>query len=180
MSYGITLSVAPALAILQDIREKVAAIREPIFAAVHGRIHDDVASEVDKRFAPYPGEVVHPFVFATDKSRAFYFWALRTGRIPGQTYDSADGSYERQGTLAESWQVDEDVTANEAFMTVSNNAIDGKGDSYAQALYSADDPVLGHAITGWYLDPRDSDAIADVVTWDLLDVLQNSMREYQG
>lgn len=146
--FSVEYDVAPAVELLREIRSKVAAIREPIFEAVHGPIRDAVLSDVDDLIAPAPGPAVHEFEFATVASRNWYFWAKRTGKIPGQSWDRADGGWERTERLETSWNVTVNVSANEAFMTIENDAVDYKGDNYAQAVYGPD-AVPGHEITGW-------------------------------
>lgn len=178
--FDIALDVAPSLEGLRDIRQKVSAIRTPIFEEVRGPIRDEIAKDVDRIIAPAPQPAVHEFDFSTPESRAWYFWAKRTGQIPGQDWDPVDGTWARQQILETSWQVSVNVSANEAFMTIGNDAQDYKGDNYAQAVYGPD-AVPGHANTGWGEEmDAEVDKVIDHLDEMLYDALDRALAGYNA
>lgn len=177
--YSVEYNVSPAVDILRSIREKVAAIRTPVFEEVRGPIRDYVLSDVQRFVAAYPGDSKFTYkMFATDRSMRWYFWAKRTGRMADQSWDEIGGSWERTGTLETSWNVGVNVTANEAFMTIENDAQDYKGDNYAQAVYGPD-AVEGHIETGWGAEIDESiEAITNNVEDMLLDALDRALEGF--
>jgi hypothetical protein len=88
-----------------------------------------------------PGPVVHPFAFATAKSRRWYFWAFK-GRLP----------YRRTGQGAKGWRVAFDRRLNAGQIRIYNL---WEASGY---VYGAGNPlasfrqVPGHARTGWGRD----------------------------
>jgi len=178
--FSVEYNPSVAVDVLRDIRQKVAAIREPIYEAVHGPIHEAVVEVVNDRFAPPPGDVVHPFDFATLPSRNWYFWMKRTGQIPGQDWDPNGGQWDRTDKLESSWVVSENTSANDTFLTIENDAVDWKGDNYAQAVYGPD-AVPGHENTGWGNDFEDAEnEIADLVEDMLLEALDEALGAFQS
>jgi hypothetical protein len=176
--FSVDYNVTPAVDILRNIRSKVAAIREPIFAEVNGPIRDAVANDVNTLVAPAPNPVKYLFEFATLPSRNWYFWMKRTGQIPGQDWDPSGGEWDRTGTLESGWDVSVNTSANEAFMTLENDALDFKGDNFAQAVYGPD-AVPGHEDTGWGENFDDAlDQIADHVEDLLLEALDRALADF--
>lgn len=178
--YDVVYDVAPAVEILRELRQKVAAIREPIYNDVRGPIRDEIAKDVDTFIAPPPGNVVHPFVFMSEASWKWYMWAKRTGEIPGQSWNDEDGSYTRQHVLETAWNIAVNVTSNSAFMSIENDAVDYKGDNYAQAVYGPD-PVTGHEDTGWGADfDAQMERIADHLGDMLLESFDDALGAFQN
>ena len=85
----------------------------------------------------YPRPAVHPFAFATAKSRRWYFWAVRTGKIK-----TVGGRYQRTGALASGWQVNVFFSDGAVGMSVSNKRKEVK-------YVTGKRQVPGHANTGW-------------------------------
>jgi len=177
--YSIDYDISPARDVLRRLRDFSSAISSEVYAAVHGEIHSRVEDDVLELLAKYPAQdAVHPFSFATEDSRRFYFAAKRLGLFDTQDWDEADGGWERTGTLADSWVVSENTSANTSFISISNNAVDEKGDEYAEAVYGPD-PVPGHEATGWGDDQAAAlDTILDHVQEGLLDALEEAIRNF--
>ena len=91
----------------------------------------------DLRFEPPPA--IHPFVFATPKSRRWYFWALSEGKI------STDGSrYKRTHMLSQAWKVGLTVGDNAIAMFAANPRKETK-------FVTGKRQVPGHRNSGWPL-----------------------------
>jgi len=182
--YRVDNEVGPAIAILRNLRQRVAAIREPVFEAVREIIAPAAVEKAKTApLLPDPGPVVTPFGFASPRSRAWYFWAKRTGQIPGQSWDDADGNYERTDTAQQSWGAQVDVRANEGFMRLYNDATDSvdarsTGPSTYAAALIGDNPVEGHAETGWGIDERVLDDIMDDVADDVLNAIDLALQDF--
>lgn len=85
----------------------------------------------------YPRPAVLPFQFATPKSRRWYFWAVRTGRIK-----TSNGRYQRSGALGAGWQVSLFFSDSAVGMAVRNPRKEVK-------YVTGKRQVPGHANTGW-------------------------------
>src|SRR5258706_2040720 len=136
--YDITLDVSPALELLRNLRQRVEAVREVVFADVQGPITEHVNKAIADFIAPYPdNSATHPFVFATRNSRIKYFILMRTGAFGSQSYDpkNNDATWQRTNTLADSWVISTDLRSNSAFMQIDNVATDERGNQYPAAVY---------------------------------------------
>lgn len=90
-----------------------------------------------QRLSIMPGPAVHPFAFATPKSRRWYFWAVSQGIIP------TDGNgYLRSGETARSWFFTINPLAKGASIGVGN------AKEHATFVYGPRQ-VPGHRVTGW-------------------------------
>lgn len=104
----------------------------------------DALVMVKTKIAPYPGPSVHPFEFATERSKRWYFANLAEGKIP------TDGKrYKRQHNLENAWEVKMDRRGLNTFMTINNSApyavfVYGPG-----VLITTRRQVPGHRRTGW-------------------------------
>lgn len=85
----------------------------------------------------YPRPAVHPFQFATAKSKRYYFWAVRTGVIK-----TSGGRYQRTGALAAGWQVDIFFGDGAVGMSVVNRRKEVK-------YVTGKRMIPGHQVTGW-------------------------------
>lgn len=96
-----------------------------------------IQARVDATYAPYPQLAIHPFEFATPRSRRWYRAQVRAGNI------RTDGTrYIRNGDLGKAWMVLFDRRQTEGFLTVKNTA--------SMAIYVfGNRQVAGHATTGW-------------------------------
>lgn len=123
---------------LQVPRDLPARSRAVYARRVQQEVKPALEQVVEQRLAPYPGAVRLPFVFATEKSRRFYFARFR-GRIP----------YPRSGKLARSWLVRIDRRESDGQIQIVNTApaagyVFGPGNPLASFRQ-----VPGHARTGW-------------------------------
>lgn len=121
--------------VLQAQRETVKTAPGKMGDYIANVVKPKVQSLVQAHLAPYPGEAVHPFTFATARSRRWYF----ANRVPR---GSKQGRYKRTGDLAQEWRVDIDRRRNEGFMSVLNT------DPAAIYIFG-NRQVPGHAQTGW-------------------------------
>lgn len=113
-----------------------------------------VQRKVSESYAPYPPPAIHPFVFATARSRRWYFANVRAGNIP------TDGrGYVRSGALGQAWRVLVDRRQNEGFLTVKNVA--------SSAIYVfGNRQVPGHRNTGWGAQfERANHEVGDLATY---------------
>lgn len=180
MTFDVNYNVGPAVSFLRDLRQRVAAIRGPVFEKAQGELRDKVEEIVKSDVAIAPGPAIHPFAFKSKNSMIKYLVLKRTGLLPGQTWDNAGGQYDRTQNLETSWKVDVNVSANEAFMTIGNDAIDPLGRSYSQAVYGPD-AVEGFIETGWGAQIDDAiSRIADTVESDLGDALERAFTAFGG
>lgn len=127
--------------------------------------------------APYPGPVVHPFEFATDRSRRFYFWIRKQQEawraalyvLGGATkYYQASEGYRRTHDLERGWRLRVERRLTEGYFIIANIAQDtlmrpnGGPSFYANYVYPPLNPlsqyrqVPGHARTGWGTDMQDA------------------------
>src|SRR5690242_4284939 len=78
-------------------------------------VSSDFEDKVESELGTVPQQAKHPFAFATPKSKRFYFWAIKQGKIP------TDGSrYVRQGKAPYGWRIDVDKTGAETIIRISN------------------------------------------------------------
>lgn len=121
------------------------------------RLIQDVCDEVapyaqkflEVRLGGMPRPAVHPFRFATPKSRRYYFWLVRQGLVP------TDGKrYIRSGRLARGWKAELSIRRGEFRIAIYNPARAGQY-VYGTLVKSVADArrrqVAGHRITGWPL-----------------------------
>jgi hypothetical protein len=180
MTFDVEFNPDIAFDVLRDIRSKVRAIREPVREALKGPITDEVRAFVDEYIAPYPAaDPIHPFQFATPRSRAWYFAAMRLGFFTTQQWDDAGGQWQRTYTLHDAWQVETNMSANEGFISIKNEAVDEKGDTYPKAVLGPD-AVPGHAEI-WDADPGVRlDELSAMVEEQLLDALDEALSGFQS
>lgn len=99
------------------------------------QVKPEIEKDVQELVAPYPGPVVsgpdHPFEFATDKSRRFYFATL-----------GKRGPYVRSKQLFQSWTVRIGSQIRADMITILNLK------SYSKFVYGPRQ-VPGHRRTGW-------------------------------
>lgn len=142
--------------VLQAQRETIKTAPGKMADYIVNVVKPQVQTLVQSELAPYPGEVVHPFEFATAKSRRWYF-ANRVQR------GSKQGRYQRSGDLAQEWVVEVDRRRNEGFMSVRNT------DPAAIYIFGARQ-VPGHARTGWGKNfPQKIVLISDAATDLIID-----------
>lgn len=174
------IEITPAQDLMRALRIKVAAIQDEIRAAIKGPIQQDVQNFVDRRLGQEAEQPKHPFAFATLGSRGWYFLAMRKGLFDSQTWDDAGGQWQRTGTLPKGWVVELDprTTRVDTIMTISNQALDEKGDEYSQAVYGPM-AVPGHDETGWGAIVDDTiDDIVDLVESELQDALDQALSNF--
>lgn len=92
----------------------------------------------------YPGLAKHPFVFATPKSRRWYFYAIHVGIIP-----TSNGRYQRTGGLAAAWKANVIIGDGSVVLAVTNK-------NRAVKYITGKRQVPGHKNTGW---PRHDETI---------------------
>ncbi len=106
---------------------------------------ETVQDVFDQRIKPHllselrhtPGPAKHPFAFATEKSRRWYFHAVRSGLIP------TDGErYLRTGKTMQAWEVG---------VTISDDAValSAKNPKRHIKWLTGNRQVPGHRVTGW-------------------------------
>lgn len=122
-----------ALEAIQEQARKTPALMKKFFELrakpVTRRFLDELKDE--------PRPAVHPFVFATPRSRRWYFYALREGLIP------TDGRrYKRSGLTIKAWRVIVKPTTGGGELVLENDQ------PHAQYVYGPR-TVPGHLITGW-------------------------------
>lgn len=110
-------------------------VQVPAKAAFNTQVRPGLLAEL--QFEPRPS--VHPFEFATPKSRRWYFWALSEGKIP------TDGTrYKRTHMLSQAWKVGLTVGDNSIAFFAENKRKEEK-------FVSGKRQVPGHRTTGWPL-----------------------------
>lgn len=120
-----------------DVLQAVKAIPDRVDPAM-GRyvqqvVRPAVQSRVNQTFAVYPGPVVRPFQFATEKSRRAYFATKGFGKgLP----------YHRTNELQRGWKVEVDRRKNSGFISIRNTAP-------AAVYVIGGRQVPGHRRTGW-------------------------------
>lgn len=103
-----------------------------------------------------PGPAVYPFQFATDKSRAFYFWQFK-GEIP----------YLRTGMLRDSWTFDISSSGTPGRFAGLFGAVTGNirvvlvNTDPASIYVYGPRQVPGHRNTGWTAPTREK-VLADI------------------
>lgn len=167
-----------------SIRSRIIAVADPYahmaqFAAAIPDEMDAVGREVFQRLEQplltdlrtYPGSVVHPFQFATEKSRRWYFAAIASGIIR-----TSGGRYQRTGGLADSWQVDYLLNENGFIIRVKS---DYKGTKYVVGSFdrSRNYQVPGHKNTGWRLVLPVVDRWLDIAKKDFEDTASRRLKE---
>ena len=116
----------------------------------------DVANEVQQHnestvlrvMGEYPNNARHPFKFATEKSRRYYFWLIKQGSV------TTDGSrYIRSGRLGKSWSFEVKTNRQGVALVVATSA---KMARYVGGTMAISKPslarrsqVAGHRNTGW-------------------------------
>jgi hypothetical protein len=122
---------------------------------------------VTKRLGVVPRPAVHPFQFATPKSRRYYFYLVKTGRVP------TDGKrYVRSGKLPNGWRVQLLVKGGEFRIGIFNPA---RAAQYVYGTLVKDvgrarrRQVAGHRNTGWIL--------ASPIAREIVDELDAEFRE---
>ncbi len=138
--------------VLRATRETAQTAPGKMGAYVDSVVRPRVESLVQGKLAPYPGPAHHPFEFATDRSRRYYF-ASRKGKLP----------YRRTGDLGRAWKVNIDRRQNDGAISVVNR-------SPAAIWVIGNRQVEGHRRTGWAKDyPAAVQEIAAVATDLLID-----------
>lgn len=132
ISTRLKVNTGPLLAIQRQARQT---------PALMGKTFQRNAGRVTRRFldelTTEPRPAVHPFGFATPKSRRWYFYAVRAGLIP------TDGKrYRRRGVISRAWKITVKPTVEGGEAVLENNQ------AAAQYVYGPRQ-VPGHAITGW-------------------------------
>lgn len=148
--YVATLS--PDLAVIDALREVTPRLPDVAAQYFSQTVKPALEAKVAATVAVYPGPVVHPFEFATDKSRRWYFAnKVRSG--------GKGGEYARTGDLGKAWIVQIDRRSKDSFITIRNT------DPAAGFVYGSGSQrqVPGHAATGW---GRDLDSQLDQLSTD--------------
>jgi hypothetical protein len=101
-----------------------------------------VATQIEDDYIPLLAQeptnrAVHPFQFATPKSRRYYFYLVNSGQVQTDDY-----GYVRTGGYANSWRVDLEVSGTEYTLSVYSTF---PASQYVGGLKQ----VKGHANTGW-------------------------------
>lgn len=108
--------------------------------AMHTQLQPDVKKDVLDLLAPYPGPVVYPFQFATDKSRKAFFATNGFGKgIPTRRTD----------TLKLGWSVGIIERGDTIIVSIFNRT------PYAKYVYGPRQ-VPGHFSTGWGKDSKEA------------------------
>lgn len=98
-------------------------------------VKPELETLVQNTLAIYPGDVVHPFEFATAKSRRWYF----ANMVPS---GSERGKYRRTDALKLAWRVIIDRRRTDGLITIRN--------IHPAANYIIGEfQVPGHRVTGW-------------------------------
>lgn len=131
-------SLTPDLAVLNALAEVTPRLPDVAAAYFRDTVKPALEAKVAKTIAVYPGPVVHPFGFATERSRRWYFANRGTKGARG-------GSYVRTGDLGKAWVVAIDRRSKDSFITIRNT------DPAAGYVYGSGSQrqVPGHAATGW-------------------------------
>lgn len=138
--------------VLRATRETAQTAPGKMGAYVTAVVRPRVMSLVQERLAPYPGPTHHPFEFATDRSRRYYF-ASRKGKLP----------YPRTGDLGRAWRVDIDRRRNDGMIAVRNT-------SPAAIYVIGAFQVAGHRNTGWGKGfPKTLETISNTATDLIID-----------
>lgn len=117
--------------------------------AMQWELRPAVKKDVMDVLAPYPGPVVHPFEFATAKSRRYYFAVI----LPKN-----GGAYVRTMLLFNSWSVDLIYGIDNDRLFIYN------AQTYSKYVYGPRQ-VKGHFNTGW---GKDFDTAIDLIHEDTI------------
>lgn len=136
----------------------------------------DVASDyedaVEKELGTVPRQARHPFAFATEKSKRWYFWQVSLGNIP------TDGSrYVRQGKTPYGWRVDVETDSNGAVIRISNTWDKSKYVYGTLAYANYDTRVQGHRKTGWELASPKAQGLAKRMGFALQDKIKARIKK---
>ncbi len=129
--------------------------------------------EVIEAMARYPQKAVHPFQFATAKSRRFYFWLVRTGRV------KTDGTrYLRNGQYARSWKLIGEMRAGRYVATILTTWDGAKwvGGTLVKNVSQARKPqVAGHKRTGWQLSSVVAQKQYEMLAYDFAELFEDEI-----
>lgn len=144
----------------------------------------DIANEVQQRnndtvlrvMAEYPSQAKHPFEFATPKSRRYYFWLIKQGKI------NTDGTrYIRNGKLGKSWSFEVKTNKRGVAMVIQTSA---KMARYVGGTMAISKPslarqaqVAGHRNTGWQPFVDRLNPLLDSIQGDYQALYRERMKE---
>lgn len=137
----------------------------------------DVASEYEKavqrELGTVPNPAKHPFAFATEKSKRYYFWAIKQGLI------STNGSrYVRRGKAPYGWRIDVDeVSQGNSVIRISNTWDKSKFVYGTLSPTRPDTRVQGHRKTGWELAFPKAEGLAKRIGFALQDKIKARVRK---
>jgi len=155
------LTITPPNDLFRAIKALPKASQVKMRASMQSELRPAVKKDVDATLAVYPGPVVHPFEFATAKSRAWYF----ANKVPK---GSKGGSYIRTGLLAKMWSVDLIFGLDNDVIFIYNAS------TISKWVYPGPQQVPGHARTGW---GRDFDTGKELITEDSINLIVGLWRK---
>jgi hypothetical protein len=103
------------------------------------------------RLGTPPRPAVHPFLFATERSRRYYFYLVRAGRVR-----TNGRRYVRSGRLVSSWRVLPRGGSRRVRLAIFNQA---RVSQFVFGNAAGSRQVPGHRITGWPLAAKQLPAI---------------------
>ncbi len=125
--------------------------------SLDSQVQRPLQTTVTDLFGQYPGPVIHPFEFSTDKSRRYYFAKF----VPK---GSKGGSYIRKGKPPLGWTVNIDLRRTGSELIIYNQ---WKNSIYVYGGVTQRQ-VPGHARTGWGGDFETAASLAQERGVDLL------------
>ncbi len=133
--------------LLASVRDLTARAEARFADRLQTQVKPQLQQSVSDTFGQYPGPVVHPFKFGTEKSRRWYF----ANKVPK---GSRGGSYARKGTPPLGWTVRIDFRLSDGEIIIYNKWSAAKYVYGRRAHYPTFDQrqVPGHFNTGWGAD----------------------------
>lgn len=141
------------------------------------RIGDEVVAynrpDILADMSKYPRQAVHPFQFATAKSRRYYFYLVRSGKV------RTDGKrYVRNGGYGKSWQVLSDYSGGVYRVAIVSDfkAARYVGGTLVRNLQQArQSQVAGHSRTGWQLSAKVAQKWYEILGVDFLELAEDEI-----
>jgi hypothetical protein len=120
--------------LLRDLRQPL----EPVLSSITFAVGELVRSEM----AVTPGAANRPVIWASEKSRRYYFW-LRRSRGLDLRYSRGSDSMSQQ--ISKSWKI--------AHLGQTDALVDNKA-TYGPFVQSAEFQTAQHKATGWITDEK--------------------------
>lgn len=129
--------------IIADLRPVVLA--QMFIQAFPNVLQNEVIAAFNRDIKPHfladlqyePGPAKMPFEFETEKSRRYYFWLIKQGKV-----NTANGHYVRTHKLSKGWKVG--VSADDELIVIS-----AENKMKYEQYVTGPRQVRGHANTGW-------------------------------